>query len=80
MKTAPTLAQECDQARVLELHSEYPSTILPGYYSNGHTWISVDLDADLPEDLVLSLCNMSYKLVFETLPNKTKQEISEMNT
>ncbi len=73
------LSLKCNPNRILELRSEYPNTILPGYYSDGHTWISVDLNANLPYDLVVSLCDMSYRLVFEKLPNKTKQEISEMN-
>lgn len=73
------LSLKCDPDRIFELRAEHPDAILPGYYSNGRTWISVDLDADLPYDLAVSLCDMSYRLVFEKLPNKTKQEISEMN-
>ena len=41
--------------------------MLPGYYSDGRTWTSIDLDAGLPEDLVLGLCDMSYDLVFAKL-------------
>lgn len=70
------LSLKCDPDRVLELRAEYPDAVLPGYYSDGRTWISIDLDADPPEDLVLDLCGMSYRLVFEKLPNKTKREIS----
>ena len=70
------LSLKCDPDRILELRAEYPDAVLPGYYSDGRTWISIDLDADLPDDLVLDLCGMSYRLVFEKLPNKTKREIS----
>ena len=69
------LSLKCDPDRILELRAEHPDAILPGYYSDGRTWISIDLDADLPEDLVLGLCDMSYELVFGKLPKKAKQKI-----
>lgn len=53
----------------------HPGTVLPGYYSDGRTWVSVDLDASLPESLVLDLCDMSYELVFAKLPKRVQQEI-----
>ena len=55
---------------------EHPGAVLPGYYSDGRTWVSIDLDADLPEDLVLDLCDMSYDLVFSKLPKRVQREIS----
>ena len=70
------LSLKCDPDRILELRAEHPDAILPGYYSDGRTWISIDLDAGLPEDLVLDLCDASYGLVFAKLPNGAKQGIS----
>ncbi len=32
-----------------------PDAILPAYYSDGRTWISVDLGSDLPSELVFEL-------------------------
>ncbi len=69
------LSLKCDPDRILELWAEYPDAILPGYYSDGRTWISVDLEADLPEDLVLGLCDMSHKLVFAKLPKRVQREL-----
>ena len=69
------LSLKCDPDRIPELRAEYPNAILPGYYSDGRTWISVDLDANLSEALVLSLCDMSYGLVFAKLPKSMQQEI-----
>lgn len=66
------LSLKCDPGRILELRAEYPDDILPGYYSDGRTWISVDLDADVPEPLVLDLCDMSYGLVFNKLSKKAQ--------
>lgn len=70
------LSLKCDPDRILELRAEHPDAILPGYYSDGRTWISIDLDADLPEDLVLDLCDTSYRLVFEKLPKRVQHEIA----
>ena len=70
------LSLKCDPDRILELRAEWSDVILPGYYSDGRTWISVDLDADLPEDLVLDLCDMSYELVFAKLPKRVQREIA----
>lgn len=50
--------------------------MLPGYYSDGRTWVSIDLGSDLPEGLVLDLCDMSYELVFSKLPKRARQEIA----
>lgn len=69
------LSLKCDPDRILELRAEHPVAVLPGYYSDGRTWVSVDLDANLPESLVLGLCDMSYKLVFAKLPKRVQQEI-----
>lgn len=69
------LSLKCDPDRVLELRAECPDAILPGYYSDGRTWISIDLDADLPGSLVLDLCDTSYALVFAKLPKRVQREI-----
>ena len=50
--------------------------MLPGYYSDGRTWVSVDLDAGLPEDLALGLCGMSYDLVLAKLPKCVQREVA----
>ena len=69
------LSLKCDPDRILELRAEYPDAVLPGCYSDGCTWVSVDLGASLPESLVLDPCDMSYELVFAKLPKRVQQEI-----
>ena len=49
--------------------------MLPGYYSDGRTWVSVDLDSGLSEGLVLDLCDMSYDLVLAKLPKRVRREV-----
>lgn len=70
------LSLKCKPDCILELRAEYPDAVLPGYYSDGRTWISVDLDSELPEELVLDLCDMSYNLVLAKLPKRVQREIS----
>lgn len=70
------LSFKCEPDRILELRAEHPDAVLPGYYSDGRTWISVDVDSDLPEELVLDLCDMSYDLVFARLPKRVQREIA----
>ena len=72
------LSLKCDPDRILELRTEHPGEVLPGYYSDGRMWISVDLDADLPEGLVLDPCDMSYDLVFSKLPKRVQWEVSDV--
>ena len=71
---------KCDPDRIRELRAEYPNAVLPGYYSDGRTWISVDIDCvgrpgGPSEDLVLDLCDMSYRLVFSKLTKRGQREI-----
>lgn len=75
------LSLKCDPDRIRELRAEYPGAVLPGYYSDGRTWISVDLDrvghpGGPSEELVLDLCDMSYELVFAKLTKKVQREIA----
>ena len=70
------LSLKCDPDRILELRTEHPGEVLPGYYSDGRTWVSIDLSSDLSEGLVLDLCDMSYELVFAKLPKRARQEIA----
>lgn len=70
------LSLKCDADRILELRAEFPDAVLPGYYSDGRTWVSVDLDAGLPEELMLGLCDRSYELVFAKLPARVRREVA----
>ena len=70
------LSLKCNPDRIMELRAEHPGAVLPGYYSDGRTWVSIDLDANLSEDLVLGLCDMSYELVFSKLPKRVQREVS----
>lgn len=68
------LTLKCDPGRSELLRREFPG-ILPGFYTDKRTWISIDLDGGVPEDVVRDLCNHSYVLVFAQLTKKLQREI-----
>ena len=50
--------------------------IMPGFYIDKRLWNSIDLNGSLQDDFLKSLCDESYKLVFEKLTKKMQQEIA----
>ncbi len=65
---------KCDPHLSELLRNVYPD-IAPGFYSDKRTWISVFLDGQVPEELLRSLCDQSYDLVFGKLTKKRQREI-----
>lgn len=70
------LTLKCDPAWAEQLRVEYPSSVLPGFYTDKRNWNSINLDGDLPEELLRELCDHSYDLVFAKLTKKLQREIS----
>lgn len=68
---------KCDPLRAIELREIYPS-IIPGYHMNKKHWNTVMLDGSLPNDLILSMLDHSYELVFNSLPEKLRKEIIQL--
>jgi predicted DNA-binding protein (MmcQ/YjbR family) len=71
----PSINLKCDPAKALELREIYPS-IIPGYHMNKKHWNTLMLDGSLPNELMLSMLDDSYELVFNSLPEKLRKEIS----
>ena len=67
---------KCDPAWAEQLRAEHPDDILPGFYADKRHWISVDLDGEVPEELLRELCDHSYRLVFAKLTKKVQREIA----
>lgn len=70
----PIVNLKCEPRRAELLRAEFPA-ILPGFYSDKRTWISVLLDAGLPDDLLRELCGQSHQLVLEKLPKYVQKEL-----
>ncbi len=66
VKTAPEHSQV--------LREQYPQ-ITPGYHMNKKHWNSLIIDGFLPPDLIFSLIDESYDLVFKKLPAKIKNQL-----
>ena len=57
------------------LHQEHEGKIIPGYYMNKTHWNSLYLDQDISEDLVKSMIDESYQLIFSSLSKAKQNEI-----
>ena len=56
------------------LRREWPG-IIPGYYSNKDHWNSVKADGCVPDDLLKTLLNRSYRLVLAGFSKQKQREI-----
>lgn len=63
--------------KVLELREQYPC-VLPGYHMNKLHWVTVVIDASLPDALLLQWVDESYALIVEGLSRKQKEMYKEM--
>lgn len=51
--------------------------IIPGYYMNKEHWNSLYLSGNVPNEVVKSMIDQAYTLIFKGLPQKTQNEILE---
>ena len=65
---------KCDPMMADIFREEYPD-VVPGFYCEKRCWNSVYLDGDVPDEVLKSMCDMSYQLVFEKFPKKIQTEI-----
>lgn len=70
------LTLKCDPVWSEQLCAAY-GDILPGFYMDKRTWISVDLDGAVPAETMRELCDHSYNLVFAGLTKKLQRAIGE---
>jgi predicted DNA-binding protein (MmcQ/YjbR family) len=65
---------KCDPEKAEELRDEYPD-IVPGYHMNKKHWNTVYTTRGLADDLIISLIDHSYDLIFSKLPRKVREEL-----
>jgi predicted DNA-binding protein (MmcQ/YjbR family) len=65
---------KCRPDYALELRERYTS-VKPGYHMNKKHWNTVETDGDLPVHLLVELIDMSYDLVYQSLPKKVKDQL-----
>ena len=70
-----TVSLKCEPEIAVMLRSHFPA-VGPGYHLNKKHWNTVTLDGTVPKREVKEWIDDSYDLVLETLPRKTRDEIS----
>lgn len=65
---------KCDP-KLAELFRMKYSDVVPGFYCNKQCWNSVYLDGAVPDEVLKSMCDMSYNLILEKLPKKVQKEL-----
>jgi predicted DNA-binding protein (MmcQ/YjbR family) len=73
----PAVNLKGEPGRNQELCAEYDG-INPGYHMNKVHWVTVSVNEDVPDKLVLEMIAASYVLVFNTLTRKLQTEINEL--
>lgn|SRR5690554_356201 len=67
---------KCDPEKTIELREKYPDLILPGYHMNKKHWNTVEIEGNLPHELVIELIDHSYDLVVKGLTKKLQIELN----
>lgn len=66
---------KCDPLLSEGFRAQYPE-VLPGFYCDKRTWLAALLDGELPDEVLMGLCDMSYRLVVEKLPKYVQRELA----
>ncbi len=71
----PAVGLKCDPERSLDLRERYEG-IHPGPYLNKKHWNYVQLQGDVPNDLIRELVDHSYDLVWAGLPRRERGRLA----
>ena len=71
-----SISLKCDPFRAQALRLDYPC-ITPGYHLNKKHWITIAIDGTLTEDMIYSLIDHSYDLVYKGLKKAEKLQLQE---
>jgi predicted DNA-binding protein (MmcQ/YjbR family) len=66
---------KCDPEKSVELRETY-NGVKPGYHMNKTHWNTVSFHLDVPVQLIKELIDDSYKLVYQSLSKRKKDELS----
>ncbi len=69
---------KCDPERSIELREEYDGLITPGYHMSKLHWNTVELEMNIPHQLIIELIDHSYNLVVSKLTKKLKLELENL--
>lgn len=69
---------KCDPERSIELREEYDGLIYGAFHMSKLHWNTVELEMNIPHQLVLELIDHSYDLVVSKLTKKLKTELENL--
>jgi predicted DNA-binding protein (MmcQ/YjbR family) len=69
---------KCDPERAITLREEYDGLITPGFHMSKVHWNTVELEMNIPHQLILELIDHSYDLVVSKLTKKLKIELQNL--
>ena len=73
-RAALEVSVKCEPELAAQLRHSYVA-IRPGYHLNKRHWITITLDAGLPDQLVRDLIEDSYDLVVSARPKRVRQQL-----
>ncbi len=65
---------KCEPSLGLSLRNQYTS-VRPGYYMNKNHWNSVDLNGEVPDEILKEMINQSYQLVLSSFSKSVQKAI-----
>ena len=68
---------KCDPERAIELREQY-TFVLPGYHMNKKHWNTILLAGSVPDQLIKTWIDESYKLIVSSLTKKLKEELANL--
>lgn len=79
LDTNPATANlKCNPEHAIELREEYDGLIIPGYHMSKKHWNTVELEKNLPHNLITELIDHSYDLVVKGLTKKLQAELANL--
>ena len=72
-----TVNLKCNPERALQLRETY-DRITPGYHMNKKHWNTVNIEADVPDDVIRELIDHSYDLVVSKLTKKDRIQLDRL--
>lgn len=68
---------KCEPERAVHLREEYPNAIFPGYHMSKVHWNTVNVDQGLSDEFLFELMQLSYDLIWESLPKKLRSSLRQ---
>ena len=69
---------KCHPKRAIELREQYDGLITAGYHMSKVHWNTVEIERNLPRELVTELIDHSYNLVVKGLTKKLQAELAAL--